>query len=240
MTGLGPRELGDERTHCRAITAGAREHEIEALLGDRKEPQRAIARDDVDGDAEVGAALRDGRGDGVVAGGLDGVARRPRAPEEAVDQDSRAAPAVAVHHDDTGRRGHGEHGFLRGLALEARVPRPEHHPLHAPVAGDENARSRTLPQSPPASRNRSHRICSWIYQMKGIVPVVAATIDNDPSSKFPSSQAERGGRTAADDGARLARSGGETAARTDGARGGAMTKLCLQAHPSPRSSHLRR
>src|SRR5207253_2224338 len=134
---LGPRELGDERTHCRAITAGAREHEVEALLGDRKEPERAIARDDVDGDAEVGAALRDGCGDGVVAGGLDGVARRPRAPEEAVDQDSRAAPAVAVHHDDTGRRGHGAHGFLHGLALEARVPRPEHHPLHAPVAGDE-------------------------------------------------------------------------------------------------------
>ena len=92
---LGPRELGDERTHCRAITAGAREHEIEALLGDRKEPQRAIARDDVDGDAEVGAALLDGCGDGVVAGGLDGVARRTRAPEEAVDQDPRAAPAVA-------------------------------------------------------------------------------------------------------------------------------------------------
>src|SRR3989475_2150471 len=134
---LGPRELGDERTHCRAITAGAREHEVEALLADRKEPQRAIARDDVDGDTEVGAALRDGCGDGVVARGFDGVARRTRAPEEVVDQDTRAAPAVAVHHDDTGRRGHGAHGLVRGLALEARVPRPEHHALHAPVAGDE-------------------------------------------------------------------------------------------------------
>jgi len=60
VTGLGPRELGDERTHCRAITAGAREHEIEALLGDRKEPQRAIARDDVDGETSClqhGAAM---------------------------------------------------------------------------------------------------------------------------------------------------------------------------------------
>ena len=91
----------------------------------------------------------------------------------------------------------------------------------------------------PASGNRSHRICFMDLPNEGDCPVVAATIDNDPSSKFPSSQAEHGGRAAEDDGARLARSGGETAAAERRSTRRCHDEALLQAHPSPRSSRLR-
>src|SRR5262249_61390388 len=59
-------QLLDEGAHRGTIPARAPHEEIVALLRDGREPEPAVAGDDIDGDAEVGASLGDGRRDGMV------------------------------------------------------------------------------------------------------------------------------------------------------------------------------
>ncbi len=77
---------------------GFDDQEIVVLRRDRQEAEPVHPRHRLDRDAPVGAALRDRRGDGVVRLRLVGVAGRPLAVEQRVDQHARAGAGVAVDH----------------------------------------------------------------------------------------------------------------------------------------------
>src|SRR5206468_3792510 len=90
-----------------------------------------------DGQSAVGTSLGHGGGDRVVRADLDRVARGTTAPEQAVDQDARAAAPVAI--DEQARRpGAGVvDGRLKTLPFKTRVSRPVDQPLQSTIAGKQ-------------------------------------------------------------------------------------------------------
>ena len=110
-----------ESLHGRPLAARFAEQKIVLLGRDGQKGKPVHPRHRLDGDAPIGAVLRDRCGDRVMRARLVGVAGRPRAAEQAVDQDARAGSGIAVDHQ---HRGIGERGFQRrvgGAAFEPRV-----------------------------------------------------------------------------------------------------------------------
>src|SRR5512143_3500534 len=124
---------GEEPLHGGATPAVPWDDEVVPLREEGEEAQAVFARHRLDGDPPVRAPLLHGDGDGVVRLRLVGVAAGPGAREEAVDDDARAAPGVAVDHEARGIAGRRRGGALGRLPLEARVAAPEDDPLQAAV-----------------------------------------------------------------------------------------------------------
>ena len=92
-------QRGQERLHRGPFARRLSDQQkIVVFRRHRQEAEAVKFRHRLDGDAPVGAALRDRCGDRVVRLRLVGVARRPRAFEQFVDQHARAGAGIAVDH----------------------------------------------------------------------------------------------------------------------------------------------
>src|ERR1043166_3154004 len=107
------RQRIEKRLHRRPLLARLHQREVIMLLGIGNETQPRCMRDRRNGHAPVGAMLRDGSGHRIVRAGLVPVAVRSDAIEQAVDQDARAGPPIAVDHDAGGVSECGAHGAFR-------------------------------------------------------------------------------------------------------------------------------
>ena len=156
----------EERLHRRPVAAALDQQEIVVLGRDRQEAEPVELRHRLDRDAPIGAALRDRGGDRVVRARLVGVAGRPRAREQLVDQHARAGAGIAVDHQAVRI---GERGLERvrgAAAFEARVARPDTRspacaaspsPAQGPGAADARCRRRSPDRPDAPARGRIRR-----------------------------------------------------------------------------------
>ncbi len=116
---------------------GSHQQKIVILRRQRQEAEPVELRHRLDRHAPVGTTLCHRGGDRVVRARLVGIAGRPFAAEQLIDQDACSRPGVAVDHQAGWVGERSLCRLRRGLALEALVAGAEQHALHALPAFDQ-------------------------------------------------------------------------------------------------------